>query len=981
MFCENEKSFHPTTHTLTSYPKPNTSHSKSSRDIFFQQCGADGKTDKPKESYMYNDNGLKHQACIPLSKSASLKTFDHCEDTQNSYLNKTNDSGYCEEYQSKNITGNKNSEKSSNMNKSSFNTIQLSSKANNERTTTIPTTPSLKPDNGYSYLIGNKNNFKKFNDLSSNDDNFDFSFEKNAPVSEMYNEDIDYMNNYLKSLPDYNELNKKISNEQQKCEDIYDRLQSINSSLKSNQLLPKSNSYHSIYTTPANSYLNVNKKQNPVQDDNNFKNKIVRSNSSSTVNQNLMNSPNKLGVNPMKSANLVNSLINTDQSITKSTRIAPKTKTNNKEFNCDQNRQYMLPKSASSSCLTRSNSKKGLNEFWSENLAKNSQQKLGWNYNRIMAIKPANDLNTSQIENDYKLQKNMSLSQLDKTIRENLSREELYNLICNTGHKASEIVSPLVSIQKKHSVPSSNYQNSPHLKLETKVNYFQKVQQPQFRNPLVEKQDIYDTQKNINSLLKSTSQTNMPTVINQFANVKSPRKASIPTLFKPLCKSSSNTHVFNCNYNALAEPHETFTPKLLVKSSSSSSVFNTSPSNFFNTTNLKNNHLNNDNKNNQSTNSSILQSCKFLGKISKNNELMKTSQKILQGNIATSEGNNVTSKLHQRQTLLSKHAEDDLLGNQNNLTSKKIVLKNSYNSPQVETYSNLPPAPSINKTKSSIESNNHQLVTLKSKNVPKYDSPAYFSLSNTERDPLTELNPIAVPTAPKDNLRECAVPEIFSNKIPRTLSTSSIQDIAKLYKVNHKQHLFENTTHVTNNKINNPTVEPHRDNYFTKSNFKPPTEGTQPNAQRELKSQSAQNPMIIKSKIKTILNRPHVIQPTQNYGQSNFFFTDHNGVTSSNTNSSSNQNYGLLNGNHIRPTISNVAPNYIGKTFQQTPNIYNLSTDSGPPYALKTSKSATVLGQTKHNWLEQNTYEFIDMTSSYIKSKEVKSVLYFYKAI
>lgn len=144
---------------------------------------------------------------------------------------------------------------------------------------------------------------------SSNSDIIDLTSNKAVPVSEMYNDDIDYMDSYLKSLPDYNELNKKITNEQQRCEDIYDRLQSINSSLKL-KLLPKSNSYHSICTASTQPYRNANNvhamQSISARNDNSdtAKNKIHRSSSSSIVNQKLINNPDTVGLYPIKPPHL-----------------------------------------------------------------------------------------------------------------------------------------------------------------------------------------------------------------------------------------------------------------------------------------------------------------------------------------------------------------------------------------------------------------------------------------------------------------------------------------------------------------------------------------------------------------------------------------------------------------------------------------------------------------------------------------------------
>lgn len=312
--------------------------------------------------------------------------------------------------------------------------------------------------------------------------------------------------------------------------------------------------------------------------------------------------------------------------------------------------------------MNRSNSKKGLNDFWSDNLAKGNQAKMGWNYNKIMASKVDNTMPTPIITNKnnnhdydnnnnnkmnsnmnnnagdanlysssianlkngsannpnlmggYKLQKNMSLSQLDQRIRQNVSREELYNLICNNEQpQQNEILPTSDSIARntKNLLQSSinsinnNTQQNPQkqqislqsqndivkkIKSFNQSNQIQKHQQqwPQTIQPILDRSNNQKSNNNSRALetsplSKSISQTSVPSLFAQLTKKKSPRKASIPLLFKPLCKSTSNTHVFNRNYDVSDEPQETFTPKILVKSSSSSSIFNIPSANYFNT--------------------------------------------------------------------------------------------------------------------------------------------------------------------------------------------------------------------------------------------------------------------------------------------------------------------------------------------------------------------------------------------------------------
>lgn len=65
-----------------------------------------------------------------------------------------------------------------------------------------------------------------------------------------YDAEIEKMNKYLKSLPDYSELDKKIHKEFRKCEDMFDQIESIN-----NAKLSKSSSHQSIMSNFAKNPL------------------------------------------------------------------------------------------------------------------------------------------------------------------------------------------------------------------------------------------------------------------------------------------------------------------------------------------------------------------------------------------------------------------------------------------------------------------------------------------------------------------------------------------------------------------------------------------------------------------------------------------------------------------------------------------------------------------------------------------------------
>lgn len=594
VFCENEKSIHPTTHTcISSHLKPDISQAISygelSKGINRPYSGNSSVGTKRADNRMkifpknlIDVNTQFKEDCkitIPLSKSISLKSFsdENHQIPRNEFFIKHINS---QELRANNLQGS---------NKDQYNAVSIDDKEVNNRPTQFnPNIPVsiLSKGSTAEHNWCNKND----SDSSSGSDLVDLITKKNVPVSEMYNDDIDYMNNYLKNLPDYNELNRKISNEQQKCEDIYDRLLCINSSLKSNQL-SKSNSYHSISTESTKPHHNLS-----AQSGTKAKNKIIRSSSSSTVNHGFIKTPDKFGIFPIKPLN--------------STQIKYSDQKKSQAVVNDMHRFQPLPKSFSGSNLQRSNSKKGFNDFWSENVAKNNQQKLGWNYNKIMANKLENPNKNNEFStpecnislmNGYKLKKNLSLNQLGQKIQENVSREELYNMICNNdlAQLPNTIRNEEDSWCKsvKYSKPSHNTDvlHKPQLMRETNTSELRNV------------------------LSKSFSQTSMPSVFSHFNKVRSPKKNTIPTILEPLYKSISNTHAFN---RKCESTQETYSPKLISKSSSSSSILNQSSTKF----DVNSKSLNIDNRKRNFVCSNFIRPIQ--SKVIENNELLKAQKHI-----------------------------------------------------------------------------------------------------------------------------------------------------------------------------------------------------------------------------------------------------------------------------------------------------------------------------------------------------------------
>lgn len=342
-----------------------------------------------------------------------------------------------------------------------------------------------------------------------------------VPVSEMYDEDIDYMNKYLKSLPDYNDLNNKINKEFQKCEEMYDQLQSINSGLKNNPLA-KSSSYQSIHNK------RYAQQAYPMHPDS----KICRSTSSSIIPQYKIGSicPNDLAAAGVMIPIQTMATANQQQPLKKG----------------------LLQKSSSNSAVNRSYSKQFLNDFWCDNIAKTNSQKMGWNYNKIMAASKEDIRSKFESAQNYRIQKNLSLSQLDKKIRQDLSKEELYSLICN-DHQAK----PSSSTGNVQLARQSTMDTTAASVAASAANLSQQSRISSFLKPLS----------------KSISQSSVPCNVIVKPLHKSSSKSNIPGFFRPLCKSTSNTHVFNQHIPSVNQAAtETFIQKGLAKSSSSSSI-------------------------------------------------------------------------------------------------------------------------------------------------------------------------------------------------------------------------------------------------------------------------------------------------------------------------------------------------------------------------------------------------------------------------
>lgn len=527
MFCENEMNLYPTTHTISpAIPTATcTAATTSMKSIPSKYINTKNDNNNPITNYSTfinvttfdnsncpvnrNENNVEPNAAqysfgqLPatMPQNSQIRVCDNISgaSSRNPLCCKPSSRGKVLNYTDHNINLSKSNYNNNNNNTGNYSISNFNNNPNNRNN--VPSSNNESDNNTRGNDRSYKSHLKNYH--ADNDEVIDLTMK--VPVSEMYNDDIDYMNNYLRSLPDYNELNNKINQEYQKCEEMYDRLQSINSGLKNNPLA-KSNSCQSI---PNKRFA----QNNPNKPNESLQNKISRSTSSSTIPQNFRNENfdlNKHSYIPVS-----------------------KPEINLKSYQPIPKGHGILQKSSSNSAVNRTNAKQYLNNYWSDNIAKTSQQKLGWNYSKIMAGSKEDLRTKAEVPApNFKLQKNLSLSQLDKRLRQDLSKEELYNLICNENPPKLE--PSKIEVESARSPP----------------NKFASFLKP---------------------LSKSISQSSVQTVLSK-PLIKSSSKSNIPGFFRPLCKSSSNTHVFTQNQPLSTTPTETFVQKGLAKSSSSSCV-------------------------------------------------------------------------------------------------------------------------------------------------------------------------------------------------------------------------------------------------------------------------------------------------------------------------------------------------------------------------------------------------------------------------
>ncbi|XP_039963540.1 uncharacterized protein LOC120776707 isoform X1 [Bactrocera tryoni] len=278
----------------------------------------------------------------------------------------------------------------------------------------------------------------------------------------IYDAEIEMMNQYLKSLPDYTELDKKLHKEFQECEDLYDRLK---------------------------------RRQAPVSNSNSRKSVIlpaaINSQTTSRPNVSVHNLSKSSSINfgnPLTSVEHPQSTIVTNRSrlaypsifssVGQQQQLAPKLQRSisSNSMPCSNSPQYgcvqgiitpqctQLSTDQKDSTTNGSNlslNKQLMNDFWTENLMSSQKRQTPkrsiWNYEKICAptvntVGAAGaplkvDAQTAkklaifdptvaeaaqkELHKPNKLQKNASLSHLDMKVRQAVTKEELYKLMCN----------------------------------------------------------------------------------------------------------------------------------------------------------------------------------------------------------------------------------------------------------------------------------------------------------------------------------------------------------------------------------------------------------------------------------------------------------------------------------------------------------------------------------------------------------------------
>ncbi|XP_060646494.1 AF4/FMR2 family member lilli isoform X1 [Drosophila nasuta] len=291
-----------------------------------------------------------------------------------------------------------------------------------------------------------------------------------------YDAEIEMMNKYLKSLPDYSELDRKLHQEFKECEDLYDRLK--RQQQQQQPPLTKSNSQQLPQSTVPPSVASGLCKSSSINfaQNNNNRGAAPRLAYPSIFAQTSSNDQPKL----QRSISSCNMPISGGSSGSGASSSFTPT------------RPQGAQKSSLLSDSTLSLNKQLMNDFWSENLCgsqkRQTPKRTFWNYEKIcgaqlgdagqpfkMDAKTAKTLaifdptvaeaaqKELQKPQSHRLQKNASLSHLDVKVRQAVTKDDLYKLIvCNdqspTAPKTTSFTSRVPVKQQQQPSLASNQQ-------------------------------------------------------------------------------------------------------------------------------------------------------------------------------------------------------------------------------------------------------------------------------------------------------------------------------------------------------------------------------------------------------------------------------------------------------------------------------------------------------------------------------------------
>ncbi|KAH8346862.1 hypothetical protein KR059_001078 [Drosophila kikkawai] len=252
-----------------------------------------------------------------------------------------------------------------------------------------------------------------------------------------YDAEIEMMNKYLKSLPDYSELDRKLHQEFQECEDLYDRLK------RQQQPLVKSNSQQSVTKGATGATVPA-----------------ISSGLAKSSSINFAHNPSSRGAAPRMAYPSIFSQPGGEPKLQRSISSS------NMPISTPTPMRPLPAKNGLQSGSNLSLNKQLMNEFWSENLTsshkRQTPKRTFWNYEKIcgaqlgdagqpfkvdaktakkLAIFDPTVAEAAQKElqrpqqqsqhHPHKLQKNASLSHLDLKVRQAVTKDDLYKLICN----------------------------------------------------------------------------------------------------------------------------------------------------------------------------------------------------------------------------------------------------------------------------------------------------------------------------------------------------------------------------------------------------------------------------------------------------------------------------------------------------------------------------------------------------------------------